>query len=610
MDAFEERLNGNFNGDIAHLITRDNEGNGGLAYVDVLCNSNLAVAYSNIGSNYSNFPNYSWTVEVFTHEMGHNLGSPHTHNCSWSGGPIDNCYTPEGNCSSGPTPTNGGTIMSYCHLSSIGINFENGFGPLPGNKIRAEVSNALCLGPGGPMPNLTKLSDSYSLDGTTIQISHRVINSGDANAANHTVNYYFSTNTSITTNDILLGTRSISSLEARTSSSTINFSVDYTSLSLSQGTYYVGYIIDPTAAVLEGNEADNAFYWISNPVDILGYCEAKGNNTTYEWIEKVTIGDFSHTSGNNSGYNHFENLNCNLTKGIDLNLNLETKYSGTPYPEYWRIWIDLNQDFDFDDAGELVFDGGNAISNAIAGTMMIPNSAMLGGTRMRLSMKWIDTNDSPPTNCEAFTYGEVEDYNVNIVEDSETGGNNNNLPIELLNFSAEIQLQSNLLKWTTASEENTLYHIVERSIDDGKTFETLEKVAATGSVHTNTFYQWEDKNPALVSYYRLQTVDTDGSFYFSNIIQLKRQNKEDWTFDPLFPNPAYENIHLSFNAPQSSAVQIQIIDVMGTIWQNQQWQAKEGQNQFILDVKDLATGIYFVVLENPKERKIKRISKK
>jgi hypothetical protein len=133
-----------FNGDIAHLVGLGGNNLGGIAYVDVLCTSYKA-AFSDITTNYSNVPVYSWTVEVFTHEMGHNLGSRHTQWCGWSGGPIDNCVSAEGNCSPGPTPTNGGTIMSYCHLTGIGINFNNGFGPQPGTTIRNSVTNASCV---------------------------------------------------------------------------------------------------------------------------------------------------------------------------------------------------------------------------------------------------------------------------------------------------------------------------------------------------------------------------------------------------------------------------------------------------------------------------------
>jgi Metallo-peptidase family M12/Fibronectin type III domain/Secretion system C-terminal sorting domain len=133
-----------FNGDIAHLVGLGGNNLGGIAYVDVLCSSYKA-AFSDITTTYSNVPVYSWTVEVFTHEMGHNLGSRHTQWCGWSGGPIDNCVSAEGSCSPGPTPTNGGTIMSYCHLTGIGINFNNGFGPQPGGVIRNSVTNASCV---------------------------------------------------------------------------------------------------------------------------------------------------------------------------------------------------------------------------------------------------------------------------------------------------------------------------------------------------------------------------------------------------------------------------------------------------------------------------------
>lgn len=133
-----------FNGNLAHLVTYDVENLGGIAYVPGVCSS-YKYAYSNIDNYFADFPTYSWSPEVFTHETGHNLGSPHTQNCGWPGGAIDNCYTTEGGCSPGPEPEDGGTIMSYCHLTATGINFANGFGPLPGDLIRDNYADAGCL---------------------------------------------------------------------------------------------------------------------------------------------------------------------------------------------------------------------------------------------------------------------------------------------------------------------------------------------------------------------------------------------------------------------------------------------------------------------------------
>jgi hypothetical protein len=137
-----------FNGDVAALISRGAPTGGGIAWVDALCTS-YAYSYNYIYSGYNNFPTYSWSVNVIAHEIGHNLGSPHTHACAWNGNntAIDGCGPAIGaneGCS-GPMPT-AGTMMSYCHLvNGVGINFSLGFGPQPGDKIRSEVSGAPCL---------------------------------------------------------------------------------------------------------------------------------------------------------------------------------------------------------------------------------------------------------------------------------------------------------------------------------------------------------------------------------------------------------------------------------------------------------------------------------
>lgn len=142
-----------FNGNLAHLLGY--AGGGGVAYVNTMCSSSTAnrMAYSDIGSSYSNVPTYSWSVEVVTHEQGHNMGSRHTHACAWNGNNtrIDGCgpaagYN-EGSCAAGTLPASGGgTIMSYCHLvSGVGIGFANGFGPQPTTLIVNNINNASCL---------------------------------------------------------------------------------------------------------------------------------------------------------------------------------------------------------------------------------------------------------------------------------------------------------------------------------------------------------------------------------------------------------------------------------------------------------------------------------
>lgn len=136
-----------FNGDLAQLLTFQSLG-GGRAYLGTVCRDNPKVRTSVacISHYFNTVPIYNWTVYVMTHELGHLLGSYHTHACVWNGNntPIDGCHRSEGNCEEGPIPTEGGTMMSYCHLHPTGVNFSLGFGRQPGKVINKHIRNGIC----------------------------------------------------------------------------------------------------------------------------------------------------------------------------------------------------------------------------------------------------------------------------------------------------------------------------------------------------------------------------------------------------------------------------------------------------------------------------------
>ncbi len=104
-------------GDVAQLI---GFGYGGIAWTGTLnaTNASARMTYCGISNSYLTAPNYSWTVDCLTHELGHIYGNPHTHEYSWNGNntQIDGCGT---GCTLLPV-NDKGTIMSYCHLCSCG----------------------------------------------------------------------------------------------------------------------------------------------------------------------------------------------------------------------------------------------------------------------------------------------------------------------------------------------------------------------------------------------------------------------------------------------------------------------------------------------------------
>lgn len=210
LNSFRQTRGENFTGNLAHFLTTRSLG-GGIAYVDVICFKQYAFGVSCINTTYQNVPTYSWSVEVVTHELGHNLGSWHTHSCNWPNGALDNCVSPEGSCAPGPAPVNGGTIMSYCHLTGYGINFNNGFGPVPGAKIREKMLAATCLASSGTAPsNLT----TTNITGVSATLNWNPV----AGATNYTVQYKVASSGAWTTAGTTVATTlNISNLSSNTS---------------------------------------------------------------------------------------------------------------------------------------------------------------------------------------------------------------------------------------------------------------------------------------------------------------------------------------------------------------------------------------------------------
>lgn len=109
---------------LGHFLSGASLG-GGVAWLDVLCNQTYGFGVSGNLSGQTTFPvaqgPLTWDFVVFTHEIGHNFGSTHTHNfCP----PLDSC-APNGyfgSCQTSQVCINNGTIMSYCHLCGGGMN--------------------------------------------------------------------------------------------------------------------------------------------------------------------------------------------------------------------------------------------------------------------------------------------------------------------------------------------------------------------------------------------------------------------------------------------------------------------------------------------------------
>ena len=162
---------------------------------------------------------------------------------------------------------------------------------------------------------------------------------------------------------------------------------------------------DPCATFSYG-EVEDYSVTISGGIN---YCASAGSSTYYEYINKVALGTISNTSGNNFGYGNYTALNTNLTQLFSYNITLTPGFTSGAFTEYWAVYIDYNKNGSFADAGEKVATGSGA--GAITKTIFIPLTAPTGTTRMRVQMNY---GVLPASPCGALSFGEVEDYTVNI----------------------------------------------------------------------------------------------------------------------------------------------------------------------------------------------------
>lgn len=215
---------------------------------------------------------------------------------------------------------------------------------------------------------------------------------------------------------------------------------------------------------------------ITTSANTVTYCTSQGNNTSDERISKVVYGSINNSSTGTTGYENFTSISTNVTRGTSQTITITPYWSGTIYSEGYGVWIDFNQDGDFDDSGELVWSKSASTTTPVSGTITIPSTATLGTTRMRVSMRY----NAIPASCGSFSYGQVEDYTINITSSGKEIEEN-------VFISTEITLYPNpansVLNFTGLKENSTysIYNMLGQMVKKGKVennmiqVETLEQ---------------------------------------------------------------------------------------------------------------------------------------
>lgn len=161
------------------------------------------------------------------------------------------------------------------------------------------------------------------------------------------------------------------------------------------------------------------------------------------------------------------------------------------------------------------------------------------------------------------------------------------LDVELIDFTVNVHDRLVNLNWSTASETNNDYFVIQRTVN-GNDFEDMATVNGMGTTFDHTDYQWTDYLPlAGTSFYRLKQVDYDGSIRYSELRSAAINENND---NRIYPVPANKSIVVQSSLDRL----IDIVDVQSRTILDQTTIETSSSDKLLIDISQLSTGVYFV----------------
>jgi len=168
------------------------------------------------------------------------------------------------------------------------------------------------------------------------------------------------------------------------------------------------------------------------------------------------------------------------------------------------------------------------------------------------------------------------------------------LPLELLSFTGQYRSDYVYLKWNTKSEINTEFFEVERRHEDELEFKSIGRQLANGG---DSKYTLNDYDVVLggLYYYRLRSIDTDGSDELSEVISVMIDRvKEDGI--SIYPNPAVSDVNIQIDLSADKEVRIDLYNATGQLIRGNiiDGSMNAGTINKVIDISDIPAGVYNV----------------
>jgi photosystem II stability/assembly factor-like uncharacterized protein len=177
---------------------------------------------------------------------------------------------------------------------------------------------------------------------------------------------------------------------------------------------------------------------------------------------------------------------------------------------------------------------------------------------------------------------------------------NGGVPVELVSFNTDVSDDNVSLSWITASELNNSGFEVQRENHIKKNgWNKISFIKGSGTTTEIQTYSFNDKNVPSEKYqYRLKQLDYDGTFEYSNVIQVEVKPPNIFALHQNFPNPFNPTTAIKYQIPELNFVTLKVYDVLGkevAILVNEEKPAGTYEVEF--KGTSLPSGIYFYQLK-------------
>jgi hypothetical protein len=236
-----------------------------------------------------------------------------------------------------------------------------------------------------------------------------------------------------------------------------------------------------------------------------------------------------------------------------------------------------------------------------------------------------DDGALPPTSSASnfsFTHvngsttgSDANDVTSSNYVDYNSVGSGLPLPVELTSFKAKVSKNGVILNWETATEVNNYGFEIERASTSLSTINHQSRAGSsewevigfvTGHGNSNSpqnysFLDIETLNSNIK--YRLKQIDTDGSFEYSNVVEVKINGSNKYKLFQNSPNPFNPSTKIKYSIPSivgngqttsSTHVTLKVYDILGrevaTLIDKQQ---TSGNYEVIFNANNLPSGVYY-----------------